>query len=53
MKRALVCGAVGFLRLHLVKRLKREGFWVRGIDLKYPRVIETEANAFIRPSARA
>ena len=36
MKRALVCGAGGFIGGHLVKRLKREGFWVRGVDLKYP-----------------
>ena len=37
MRRALVCGAGGFIGSHLVKRLKREGFWVRGVDLKYPR----------------
>ena len=35
-KTALVCGAGGFIGSHLVKRLKREGFWVRGVDLKYP-----------------
>lgn len=34
MKTALVCGAGGFIGGHLVKRLKREGFWVRGVDLK-------------------
>ena len=35
-KTALVCGAGGFIGSHLVKRLKREGYWARGIDLKYP-----------------
>jgi nucleoside-diphosphate-sugar epimerase len=47
MKKALVCGAGGFIGSHLVKRLKREGFWVRGTDLKYPRFSETEADDFI------
>lgn len=47
MKRALVCGAGGFIGSHLVKRLKREGFWVRGVDLKFPEFSETEADDFI------
>ena len=47
MKRALVCGAGGFIGSHLVKRLKREGFWVRGVDLKYPKFSETEADDFL------
>ena len=47
MKTALVCGAGGFIGSHLVKRLKREGFWVRGVDLKYPEFGETEADDFI------
>jgi nucleoside-diphosphate-sugar epimerase len=47
MKKALVCGAGGFIGSHLVKRLKREGFWVRGVDLKYPAFSETEADDFI------
>src|SRR5246127_3042747 len=46
-KAALVCGAGGFIGHHLVKRLKREGFWVRGADLKFPRFSETEADDFI------
>src|SRR5829696_7361880 len=46
-KVALVCGAGGFIGHHLVKRLKREGFWVRGADLKFPRFSETEADDFI------
>jgi len=47
MKKALVCGAGGFIGSHLVKRLKREGFWVRGVDLKFPRFSETEADDFL------
>ena len=35
-KKALVCGAGGFIGSHLVKKLKKEGYWVRGVDLKYP-----------------
>src|SRR6185503_6397863 len=34
MKKALVCGAGGFIAGHLFKRLKREGYWVRGVDIK-------------------
>lgn len=34
MKKILVCGAGGFIGGHLVNRLKKEGFWVRGVDLK-------------------
>lgn len=47
MKSALVCGAGGFIGSHLVKRLKREGFWVRGVDLKFPEFAETEADDFL------
>lgn len=47
MKTALVCGAGGFIGSHLVKRLKKEGYWVRGIDLKYPLYSVTEADDFI------
>lgn len=47
MKHALVLGAGGFIGSHLVKRLKREGFWVRGVDLKFPRFAETEADDFL------
>lgn len=47
MKRALVCGAGGFIGSHIVKRLKREGFWVRGVDLKYPEFASTEADDFV------
>jgi GDP-D-mannose 3',5'-epimerase len=47
MKRALVCGAGGFIGSHLVKRLKQEGYWVRGVDLKKPEFSKTEADHFI------
>jgi nucleoside-diphosphate-sugar epimerase len=46
-KSALVCGAGGFIGSHLVRRLKREGFWVRGVDLKNPDFSSTEADDFI------
>jgi hypothetical protein len=42
MKCALVCGGG-----HLVKRLKRDGFWVRGVDLKFHEFSETHADDFI------
>ena len=48
MKTALVLGAGGFIGSHMVKRLKREGYWVRGVDLKYPEFSQTEANEFIK-----
>lgn len=47
MKNALVCGAGGFIGSHLVKRLKNEGFWVRGVDLKSPEFDQTHADDFI------
>ncbi len=49
---ALVCGAGGFIGSHLVKKLKKEGFWVRGIDLKYPEFSETEADDFVQGDLR-
>lgn len=47
MKYALVLGAGGFIGSHLVKRLKEEGFWVRGVDLKYPEYSSTVADDFV------
>ena len=46
MRKALVCGAGGFIASHLVKRLKREGLWVRGVDLKQPEFSSTAADDF-------
>ena len=46
MKRVIVLGAGGFIGSHLVKRLKHEGFFVRGVDLKYPEFSATAADEF-------
>jgi len=46
MNKALVCGAGGFIGSHMVKRLKQEGFWVRGVDLKFPEFSPTAADDF-------
>jgi GDP-D-mannose 3',5'-epimerase len=46
-KCALVCGAGGFIGGHLVKRLKKDGFWVRGVDLKFHEFSETNADDFV------
>jgi len=46
-KRALVCGAGGFIGGHLVNRLKDQGYWVRGVDLKRHEFSETRADEFI------
>jgi nucleoside-diphosphate-sugar epimerase len=46
-KKALVLGAGGFIGSHLVTRLKKEGFWVRGVDLKYPDFSPTTADDFV------
>ena len=47
MKKVLVLGAGGFIGAHLVNRLKSEGCWVKGADLKYPPYAETQADDFI------
>jgi nucleoside-diphosphate-sugar epimerase len=44
---ALVCGAGGFIGGHLVARLKQEGFWVRGVDIKFHEHAETVADDFV------
>jgi len=46
-KTALVCGAGGFIGSHLAKKLKKEGFWVRGVDLKYPEFGTSTADDFV------
>ena len=46
MKKALVCGAGGFIAGHLVKRLKNEGFWVRGVDIKEHEFAPSAADEF-------
>ena len=47
MKTALVLGAGGFIGNHMVNRLKAEGYWVRGVDLKYPEYGKTQADHFV------
>lgn len=51
-KRALICGAGGFIGNHMVNRLKEEGYWVRGVDLKYPEFSHTKADHFVRMDLR-
>ena len=46
-KTALVCGAGGFIGSHMVRRLKSEGYWVRGVDIKRPEYSPTLADEFI------
>ena len=46
-KTALVLGAGGFIGSHMVKKLRSEGYWVRGVDLKFPEFSQSEANEFI------
>ena len=47
VKNAIVCGAGGFIGGHLVKRLKDEGYWVRGVDLKSNEYGNNHADDFI------
>jgi nucleoside-diphosphate-sugar epimerase len=47
MKKALVCGAGGFIGGHLVKKLKREGYWIRGVDIKHHEFAPTQADEFL------
>lgn len=47
MKTALVLGAGGFIGSHLVRQLKSEGFWVRGVDLKLPEFSPSAADEFV------
>ena len=53
VRKALVCGAGGFIGSHLVKRLKNEGYWVRGVDLKFPEFSKTKADEFFQLDLRS
>jgi GDP-D-mannose 3',5'-epimerase len=46
MRKALVLGAGGFIGSHLVKSLKNDGFWIKGVDLKFPDFSVTHADSF-------
>lgn len=46
MKKAVVCGAGGFIGSHLVKFLKARGYWVRGVDIKHPEFADSLADDF-------
>ena len=52
MKKCLVLGAGGFIGSHMVKRLKSEGAWVRGVDLKHPDFSATAADEFVTGDLR-
>jgi len=52
MRRAVVCGAGGFIGGHLVERLKREGYFVRGVDIKQHEFRETAADEFLQLDLR-
>ena len=52
IKKALVLGAGGFIGSHMVKRLRSEGYWVRGVDLKRPEFSPTEAHEFVQGDLR-
>ena len=52
MKKALVCGAGGFIGGHLVKKLKRERFWVRAVDIKQPEFAPSAADEFMQLDLR-
>jgi nucleoside-diphosphate-sugar epimerase len=47
VKKAVVCGAGGFIGWHVVNRLKSEGYWVRGVDIKAPEFAVSQADEFL------
>ena len=51
-KTALVLGAGGFIGSHMVKRLRSEGYWVRGVDIKYPEFSVSAADDFVQSDLR-
>lgn len=52
IKRALVLGAGGFIGSHLARRLRNDGWWVRGADLKLPRYAPTACDEFMQGDLR-
>ena len=51
--RILVTGAGGFIGHHLVTYLKKQGYWVRGVDVKYPEYSTTDADEFVQLDLRS
>jgi len=51
-KKAIVCGAGGFIGSHLVKRLKAEGYWVRAVDIKKTEFSPSAADEFLQVDLR-
>jgi len=51
-KTALVLGAGGFIGSHMIRKLRSEGYWVRGVDLKHPEFSKTESHEFIQGDLR-
>ena len=47
MKKAVVCGAGGFIGHHLARKLKQEGYWVRGVDIKKPEYSAVDTDEFL------
>ena len=52
MKTALVLGGGGFIGNAMVTRLKKDGYWVRAVDLKYPEFSKTKADEFVQGDLR-
>jgi GDP-D-mannose 3',5'-epimerase len=52
VKKALVCGAGGFIAAHLVTKLKKEGYWVRGVDIKMHEFSPSKADEFFKLDLR-
>ena len=51
-RRAVVCGAGGFIGSHLVRRLLDDGYWVRGVDVKLPEWTPSPADDFVMADLR-
>ena len=50
--KVLVLGAGGFIGSHMVRSLRADGYWVRGVDLKYPEFSSTQAHEFVQGDLR-
>ena len=52
MKKALVCCAGGFIGGHLVRRLKDDVYWVRGVNIKMHEYVESAGDEFVKSDLR-